>query len=484
MKKISRRTFVKGSLSSLALAALPAKVAFGQTPMWTRLEWQQYRLTSQYPVFINAIRTMRANTNAGDPNSWTYWSNIHQNVCPHGVPYFLSWHRGYIYQFEQRLRIVSGDSTLTLPYWDYYTNPNVPADFTDPATSNPLYVPRTNTNVYDALTMAPFAPDIVNFENGRPNAFETLIEWGPHNPVHNILGGVMSTMQAPIDPIFWLHHANIDRLWHAWALPDGKNMPWWQDPYWSGTLFFADNLTLQRDRTYHIAWLNYTYDNLNRPADFPPAAQAAKIIRVQARIGGSSDIPPVVAFPSSDARAISATRLSLGGARSINLGDSSASIRIPLNESGASQMQSIMSATTARQAASGQYKSVHVVLDGVNLTGNSKDGGYFYNVYVNLPRGVDLASSRHRYLIGSIGPFEIAAATHHGPAMFSFPATEQLAGIGDTALQNVTVSLVRGGGKNTSRTAGVHIDELRVEVSTEDPSSAPRMAKPASACYC
>ncbi|MFM8251366.1 MAG: tyrosinase family protein [Planctomycetota bacterium] len=37
-----------------------------------------------------------------------------------------------------------------------------------------------------------------------------------HNDVHNWIGGDMRTGASPNDPVFFLHHANIDRMWHAW----------------------------------------------------------------------------------------------------------------------------------------------------------------------------------------------------------------------------------------------------------------------------
>lgn len=43
------------------------------------------------------------------------------------------------------------------------------------------------------------------------------IESEPHNWVHNSLSGLMAGMLSPTDPIFWLHHANIDRIWTVWA---------------------------------------------------------------------------------------------------------------------------------------------------------------------------------------------------------------------------------------------------------------------------
>jgi tyrosinase len=52
-----------------------------------------------------------------------------------------------------------------------------------------------------------------------PGVFGAL-EQTPHNDVHGLVGGPSGFMgafdTAPLDPVFWLHHANIDRLWESW----------------------------------------------------------------------------------------------------------------------------------------------------------------------------------------------------------------------------------------------------------------------------
>jgi tyrosinase len=55
----------------------------------------------------------------------------------------------------------------------------------------------------------------------------SVLEGQPHNLVHNCIGGVgaidpgpygnMTNFLSPVDPIFFLHHANIDRLWDVWT---------------------------------------------------------------------------------------------------------------------------------------------------------------------------------------------------------------------------------------------------------------------------
>lgn len=52
-----------------------------------------------------------------DERSYAYWARIHANNCQHGWEEFLTWHRIYLYLFEQRLQDI--DTSVTLPYWDW-----------------------------------------------------------------------------------------------------------------------------------------------------------------------------------------------------------------------------------------------------------------------------------------------------------------------------------------------------------------------------
>jgi tyrosinase len=464
-QQFCRRNFIKASLSGLALSALPARTAFGQT-VQTRVEWQRFRTTPAYSTFINAIATMRANTNSGDRRSWRFWTNVHRNFCPHQAAYFLGWHRGYLYHFEQTLRTVSGDSTLTVPYWDYYSNPTIPAEFTDPATNNPLYVSRVNTNVYNALTLAPFDPSVFNFQRGTTNAFETLMETAPHNPIHNIIGNAMASLSSPLDPIFFLHHSNVDRLWHAWALPSGEGMPASSNSYWSGTFNYATNLTLPRRQTRSPRLVFTTYDNETTPSALPPQSQKGRIIRVQSTGGRSVTRPPFGTFPTTGPRSINASRFALGGARNIPLTENSVSVRLPIDASGNQSLQAILATRRGgRPPATVPYRSVNVVLDELSLTQAGVNGGYFYNVFLDLPQGG--TSSPRNYFLGTIGPFELSSESHHGSAQLSYPATDILAGMTPREIRELTVSLVRISGPNSPSGETIRIGEARLEVSTE-----------------
>jgi tyrosinase len=200
-----------------------------------------------------------------DPTSWTYQANIHGtydagnleawDTCQHGSFFFLSWHRMYLYYFERILRSASGDPNFALPYWDY-TDPaqraipealRNPGDASNslfvseraPGINNGAQVPASATTFTNAMAFTNFAspqgsglsfggqtvPASVHF-GGIFGALESQ----PHNIIHVLVGGNNGWMIDPNlaarDPVFWLHHANIDRLWNVWlALGGGRTNP-------------------------------------------------------------------------------------------------------------------------------------------------------------------------------------------------------------------------------------------------------------------
>jgi tyrosinase len=479
---ISRRNFIKGSTSAIALVSFPSLV-IGQTTT-VRLEWQQFiSNSSRFQLFHDTVRAMRANTNSSSPLSWAYWVNAHVNYCPHGSPYFLAWHRGYLYHFEQNLRKVlpnNAGSSLTLPYWDYYRYPRIPAEFTNAATGNALYVPRQGTNVYSALSLAPFSSSVVNFQRNTNNAFEVLMESQPHNPVHNLIGGEMANMTSPRDPIFFLHHANIDRLWNAWVSAGGKRVPYTSNPYnslnssayWASTFRYSSTMTIERYKTYTPGWLGNSYASNTQPTSMPPSAKSSSPFKLtQAQMPQFMARPAAGNFAAVPGRALSATSRSLGGVSSVVLNELSVSAHLPL---GAPDVQAVKSAVSAAvgspaQLAPNTARSVKIVLENLLLLGAGAGGGYFYNVYVNLPPSGDAVEGGRKYQLGTVGPFEIAGASHHGPATLEFPATEVLSRLSDSELGDVSVSFERVNGENAPRGQVLRIGEVRIEISTDAP---------------
>jgi tyrosinase len=203
--------------------------------------------------------------------------------CQHLTWFFLPWHRGYLAAFEAILRDhivrLEGPEDWSLPYWNYHGNEDratwLPPAFADETWPdggrNPLRVTRWGANADDAsgptidvsraeqrtaLTTPNFSSDDV--EAGGATGFggpvTDFIQYGPafgeaerspHGLVHTMIGGfardgagrrfdgIMSNPEtAAYDPIFWLHHCNIDRLWTVWMRRDATHLnP--ADPRWT-----------------------------------------------------------------------------------------------------------------------------------------------------------------------------------------------------------------------------------------------------------
>lgn len=474
--KPGRRAFMERTALALGASGMSLDL-LAQTTLTVRPEWQTFKTTPRYDSLLRAIRLMKANTNAAHPNSWTYWTNIHVNRCPHSIPYFLAWHRGYLYYFERRLRLISGDSQLVLPYWDYYLNATLPAEFTNPNGANPLYVPRINRSVRPALTLAPFASTVTNFQRGLSNAFETLCEDAPHNPVHDIIGGVMATMQSPVDPIFWLHHANVDRLWVAWVSAGGnRRMPATTSTYWSGSHIYHSTLSIARLSTYGTrSSLGYRYANETLPTKLPLARlgspHSEHIRRVQAGAQDlSRSIPAVGSFRVSGPRETGKGRFALSGAADVGLDESSVSVQLPTSSEHARALAEIGAGRAGNIPGRAEaYRSVEIILDSVEATELAKQGGYFYELYLNIPsRG--MAGRPKSLYIGNLGAFKINSAAHHanGSLQLRYPIRRHLSGAVANELSTMSLSFVRVSGENSPKGALIGLGEVRLEVSTDD----------------
>lgn len=455
---VNRRRFMQESAILLGASTIAPRVFAQTTTLMVRPEWQSFKTTPRYDSFIKAVKLMQANTNANDPKSWSYWTNIHVRKCPHSAPYFFAWHRGYLYYFERQLRALSGDSKLVLPYWDYYTNPALPAEFTNPNGGNPLYVERVNTNVRQALTMAPFSSALINFPRNTANAFEPSFEDVPHNPVHDIIGNLMTTLQSPTDPIFWLHHANVDRLWVAWVKAGaGRRMPALTNPYWSGSHTYTGSLTMPRSSTYSTrTQLGYSYQNESFPSRLPLAIQRA--------------LPPVGTFRQSPPRQTSEQTFALGGALDVGLDERPVSVQLPVSSENTQTLARIATRSAASLPGSSKlYRSVQLVLDGVEIAEGGKGGGYYYQIYLNIPVADGVTKKPGAILIGTLGPFKISGAAHHGGPVQLRYRIGRAAFAGVASRDSVmSVSFVRVNGDQSPGGSVIGLGEVRLETSTED----------------
>lgn len=192
-----------------------------------------------------------------------------QHSDPSGGPskanlQFLTWHRMYLIFFERVMRKHSGDPNFTLPYWDYYAEkgPNgkgiaLPTLVRGTSTG-PMYdafrTPGLNDNksaISNASGSAAQAFKFTDFQN-----FSFQLEMQPHGAMHCATGfgcqapdmGIVPV--AGLDPVFYMHHANIDRLWQCWLVRKSGGQPitleWakanlgMDDAWFEQTFTFAD----------------------------------------------------------------------------------------------------------------------------------------------------------------------------------------------------------------------------------------------------
>jgi len=188
---------------------------------------------SDQRAFVEAIRSMHklslpvpANFGHGDQTDreLTFWraqSESHQWFCDHGSWKFLPWHRAYLHVFELHLRKHIRDS-FRLPYWDWSQNIDVPLALQSEELLRNLEINRDFHSLSDDPELFLNASqDILSIEDfdtiGGDESSSGMIEGPYHNMVHVYLGGHMGQIPtAAQDPVFWLHHCNVDRLWSLW----------------------------------------------------------------------------------------------------------------------------------------------------------------------------------------------------------------------------------------------------------------------------
>jgi Common central domain of tyrosinase/Polyphenol oxidase middle domain len=158
---------------------------------------------------------------ASNPDEVATWCK-----CAHGTLQFLTWHRMYLYYFEQVLQQAAGDTSLRLPFFDYETNGQLPLSYREGTmASNPLRVDNrlTALNNGSGSLSSSVTSTAVAMGTSSYSPFNQALEQTPHGSVHCAIGvascpsGYMGYVpSAGNDPIFYSHHANIDRLYECW----------------------------------------------------------------------------------------------------------------------------------------------------------------------------------------------------------------------------------------------------------------------------
>lgn len=301
----SRRTALK-AISVGTITAFSGTVAwanFGQTKLRVRRALTNMPLNdpdlSTYRDFVGKMLA----ADQTKPVSWLGFASQHGTLsqgfkfCPHGDWYFLPWHREYVMMYENAVRALMKNPDFAMPYWNWTEERLLPQAFSDSTYNgkpNPLYIRNRNELVgSNALTDSLVGQGVMDqiyaetvyelFGTTRNPAqmdldpkwvpagggSQGILERTPHNMVHNNIGAFMPTAASPRDPIFFMHHGNIDRIWAHWNALGRQNSTdrLWLEMNFDNNYIAPDGTTYSRQvkDLLDTAALGYRYDVVPTP---------------------------------------------------------------------------------------------------------------------------------------------------------------------------------------------------------------------------
>jgi len=479
MSQLSRRTFIRG-ISAMPLALWMARHAYAADPV-VRYDIASSAGTEMMQVYADAVAKLQALA-ATTPLSWTWqwythfvngattksseitrlfgsttttqgsFANAMWNTCQshsgQNSNYFLPWHRMYLYFMENIIRQVSGHPEFAMPYWNYTSSDTslrgvLPQQFR--LSSDPLY-----RYLYrpERTSLANSGQPIQKYQAGDPmdistamaaSAYSTVgtvqgfcraIDSGIHGRIHVLVGtskGMGAVPYAGRDPLFWVHHSSIDRMWASWTANGGVNPA---SASWATKTFVFANGAGQRVTSalknyFDIGTLGYSYDVLIPPA---MAAKTASTLLATASATDTNSTPQAVANARSPANL---------GARPVH---------VPLLPVPGTPRTAVLG-LDPRQTA----KHTYLVVKDLHAW---KQPEVLYDIYLRPEHGGGL--DRDSY-VGDINFFDAEFHDHGGGAMdeaigenfYSFDVTELLRRIArhpeQDARDALVVSFVPGG---------------------------------------
>ena len=200
-------------------------------------------LTPQSLAFEPYTRNLAVFTSFIQPELTKYWNNLSQ---------------------AQRAQLNVRGYKEFVDMWNDVTGNGVSGNVCFANTCGSRYLTRDNPKL-DAKTTFDSSPFIIysgllpidfynpnvylSFNSSKTPSHNTapgkdsfsVLEGYPHNKIHNYIGGVgplgpgpygnMTNFLSPVDPIFFLHHSNMDRLWDVWTRKQqALNLPYLPPP--------------------------------------------------------------------------------------------------------------------------------------------------------------------------------------------------------------------------------------------------------------
>jgi tyrosinase len=370
----------------------------------------------------------------------TYWRQ-----CQHGTWYFLPWHRPYLWSFEMivldAVKSLGGPSDWALPYWNYSDTTNRDALKIPPAflekylpgggrKRNALYVEQRFGSGADAdhvtledLLNGNFTGDDQGPDQGVGGPQTSFnhaaqrapgwLEQKPHNYVHGDVGGrdqagvgLMSDPDtAALDPIFWVHHANIDRLWDVWLARDAANKNPADANWLNGpsnrhfSIFGADgkDVPCRPKDVVKTTALGYVYEDVSDPL----RGQSRRVKRLQAfaveaeKPAEGPEVPP---------RQGQKAELLGGGGRNLKLGVKAANTEVKLATKPAARLKASFTGEAMSAATPGEPDRVFLSLE--NIRGNNDAANF--DVYLGPTQAHANAPEAH---VGDFSLFGLSSAS-------------------------------------------------------------------------
>jgi tyrosinase len=220
----------------------------GSVPVMVRIRKNANTLTpNERDRFVSAL----ARINNQGTGRFSDFRDMHNSRLAlsqaHGAPGFLPWHRAYLLDLERELQAL--DPSVTLPYWRFdQPAPNIfRPEFLGATGSgrnvrfssgNPLRFWKTD-GVLGVLRRANPGFNLNAAPPGLLTEAQTLrlgnlfrrfrgMESNPHDRAHTSFDEfsmISDASTAPQDPLFFLLHCNVDRLWAKWQRQERRFNP-------------------------------------------------------------------------------------------------------------------------------------------------------------------------------------------------------------------------------------------------------------------
>lgn len=412
--------------------------------------------TAQLQSFRHGIEVMKSRP-ISDPTSWAFQAAMHGtpdvpshelfNSCEHGSLYFLTWHRGFLYYFERILRSSSGDPNLTLPYWDWTNDRAVPPAFRQPNNNtNALFHVRAINN--GALLPTQVVVLDKNSASQAPSfsLFSDLMEGSPHGAIHVLVGGDMGFVpRAARDPIFWMHHSNIDRLWNEWLNQTGHSNPV-DNQYLNRQFEFVDEngdiVTVTARDIINSSILGYEYDDVPNPNPQEALDHTVPILagtshgnshhssHTNSTIAQTETSPPNNGHDHVDAGIVVASSRKASSTEAASVPDERENLtfgRKSISLAFVEDKESLLSAAVERTEGKASQQVVLEIHD-LNV---DKPPTFTFGIYINLPPNETNEERMQQYYVTSLNFFGLSkedqkAHGHHSSHILRINLSEAI----------------------------------------------------------